>query len=807
MKMETRKNLRICVFAFVVVVCWLQVGLGEPMGTAFTYQGRLIDSNDVADGLYDLSFRLYDANVGGDKVGVDVNTPDVDVIDGYFTVELDFGGGVFDGNAVWLDIAVRAGAYEDPNRYISLSPRQEVTPTPYALHTYGLTVVGDNTFIGKDAGISNTTGYYNTFSGYEAGISNTEGYGNTFSGYHAGFKNTTGNRNTFSGIQAGNYNTTGQCNTFSGCMAGYKNKTGYNNTFSGYQAGQWNTEGYGNTFSGYKAGNKNTTGNNNTFSGYQAGLSNTEGNGNTFSGCMAGYSNTTGYGNTFSGYQAGQWNTEGGGNTFSGYQAGFNNTGYSNTFSGYQAGLNNTTGSYNTFSGYYAGHSNTTGSYNTFSGNEAGYSNTTGHSNTFSGYLAGHYNTEGHSNTFLGRSAGYCNTEGNYNTFLGRIAGYSNTTGSYNTISGYRAGSSNTEGHSNTFSGYYAGQSNTKGSYNTFSGYRAGYANAEGSSNTFLGSAAGHDNTTGSHNTFSGFHAGRSNTEGYNNIFLGSYAGYSNDTGHNNVFIGYRAGYSETGSNKLYIANSEVDPPLIYGDFSTGYVGIGTEDPKKKLHVEGDVYIDGHVSMDALDSGDAHFYVNNRMTGGNKYNGIKVDHEGGGYAGRFICPINDYPGVGVKGYGRASGGWHTGSPDIAEWIKVSDPVISAADVLVIDQDNSQSLRKSDSSYSTLAAGIVSTNPGFIAGYYLEDKKEMLDLRREDMEKAGYRMLALAGRVPCNVSAENGPIEIGDLLTTSATPGHAMKVTDKMRAMGAIVGKALEPLRSDKGQIMVLVTLQ
>jgi hypothetical protein len=66
-------------------------------------------------------------------------------------------------------------------------------------------------------------------------------------------------------------------------------------------------------------------------------------------------------------------------------------------------------------------------------------------------------------------------------------------------------------------------------------------------------------------------------------------------------------------------------------------------------------------------------------------------------------------------------------------------------------------------------------------------------------------LALVGRVRVKVSAENGPITVGDLLTTSSTPGHAMKATEPKR--GTILGKALGELESDTGMIDVLVMLQ
>jgi hypothetical protein len=62
-------------------------------------------------------------------------------------------------------------------------------------------------------------------------------------------------------------------------------------------------------------------------------------------------------------------------------------------------------------------------------------------------------------------------------------------------------------------------------------------------------------------------------------------------------------------------------------------------------------------------------------------------------------------------------------------------------------------------------------------------------------------------VPCKVTAKNEPVVAGDLLVTSSTPGHAMKGTDHGRMLGAVVGKALEPLRKGTCVIQVLVTLQ
>jgi hypothetical protein len=141
--MKNVKILTILILVFWLMIFIAQVSRAETMGTAFTYQGRLIDANKPADGLYDLQFKLCDANVGGNKMGNDVNLADVNIINGYFTVQLDFGSNVFNGNACWLEIGVRPGELEDPNVYTSLSPRQKITPTPYALQTRGIFV--DNT--------------------------------------------------------------------------------------------------------------------------------------------------------------------------------------------------------------------------------------------------------------------------------------------------------------------------------------------------------------------------------------------------------------------------------------------------------------------------------------------------------------------------------------------------------------------------------------------------------------------------------------------------------------------------------------
>ena len=106
-----------------------------PVGATFTYQGRLTDGGGPANGSYDFQFKLYDAASGGAWVGT-IPKDDVTVTDGLFMVELDFGSGVFTGDARYLEIGVRPGA--STGAYTTLTPRQALTPAPYALALPGL---------------------------------------------------------------------------------------------------------------------------------------------------------------------------------------------------------------------------------------------------------------------------------------------------------------------------------------------------------------------------------------------------------------------------------------------------------------------------------------------------------------------------------------------------------------------------------------------------------------------------------------------------------------------------------------------
>src|SRR5216683_5592646 len=132
--------------------------------------------------------------------------------------------------------------------------------------------------------------------------------------------------------------------------------------------------------------------------------------------------------------------------------------------------------------------------------------------------------------------------------------------------------------------------------------------------------------------------------------------------------------------------------------------------------------------------------------------------------------------------------------DCAEDFDVADKVAAGA-VVVIDEQGA--VRECRKAYDKKVAGVISG-----AGAY--KPAIVLDKQQAESNRAP---VALVGKVYCQVDAQYAPIEVGDLLSTSPTPGHAMRADDPVRAFGAVIGKALRSLEAGQGLIPILVALQ
>ncbi len=223
---------------------------------------------------------------------------------------------------------------------------------------------------------------------------------------------------------------------------------------------------------------------------------------------------------------------------------------------------------------------------------------------------------------------------------------------------------------------------------------------------------------------------------------------------------------------------------------NNGFVGINTTAPSQRLEVNGQyAQIDGGSADDGNGAIDAYI--------------------GGSGSGSDVQVGSMNPNITAVGFwNNASQAWMhigcssitiNGGSDLAEPFKISQSQeeVPQGAVVVIDKKNPGQLKMSDQPYDRRVAGVVSGANGINPG---------IQMQQQGLQDGG-KNVALTGRVYVLADASNGPIEPGDLLTTSSAPGRAMKVTDNTRAQGAILGKAMTGLSEGKGMVLVLVTLQ
>jgi hypothetical protein len=254
---------------------------------------------------------------------------------------------------------------------------------------------------------------------------------------------------------------------------------------------------------------------------------------------------------------------------------------------------------------------------------------------------------------------------------------------------------------------------------------------------------------------------------------------------------------------------------------TNGYVGLGTPTPSAPLHVrdsgenhqppalpsfppvllylERDIATGGDAAMAIQSStkatgGTSRIYLGNSdewdstLISGGSGNLIFYARNGGG----TLLEVARMAGNGTLTAGNIAAKYQ----DVAEWVPSSEE-LTPGTVVVLNPDHNNQVMPSSRAYDTAVAGVVSATPGIVLGEEAKNKEKV----------------ATTGRVHVRVDASKMPIRIGDLLVTSDRAGVAMrsepvKVSGiEMHRPGTIIGKALEPLSSGEGEILVLLSLQ
>ncbi len=260
---------------------------------------------------------------------------------------------------------------------------------------------------------------------------------------------------------------------------------------------------------------------------------------------------------------------------------------------------------------------------------------------------------------------------------------------------------------------------------------------------------------------------------------------------------------------------------------SNGNVGIGTTDPGASLEVKGNSSLNvpqlkltesaaDFARLTFANTENARFWTIAGLTENEPIDGFAEDnlnffhstagnglsiHVGSvGMAWVGIGTTNPQARLDVRGRTRTDVLQITGGSDLSEQFDIASGTHEAkpGTVVCIDPTNPGQLAVCNSAYDRTVAGVISGAGGVKPGMLMGQRGSVAD---------GEYPVALTGRVYVWVDASNGPIQPGDLLTTSDSPGHAMKVLDYGKAQGAIIGKAMTPLNEGKGLVLVLVTLQ
>ena len=800
-------------------------GAAVAQSTAFTYQGQLNDGGTSANGSYDISFAAYDASINGNLASVIVTNVAVAVSNGVFTTTVDFGNGVFTGSDLWLEIAVSTNAAD---AFSTIAPRQLFTPVPYALYA---TVSGTANTVASSTVAApqlNTAG--NPASGQVLGYNGAQlVWQDPVVGGSSGGWALTGNLGTSSGInflgtsdnqpmiiKAGGVRAlrlepdatgSGAPNVIGGSPANYVSNNVVGATIGGGGAVNY----FGATYSNTVAASFATIG---------GGVRNIAGGaeslvGGGYQNLAAGYISTIA-GGAYNRAYGSEATVAGGAYNVATNDQAFVGGGYNNTASGSQSFVGS--GYQNVSRGYISAIAG--GAYNQASGSEASvgggaYNLATNDQTTVAG---------GYQNTAFGLQAtiggGYQNAASGDTSFigggLGNIASGNDQVSDVEFFLGnpfffFFSGSSTVSGgHANTASASCAivpgGAFNTAaGDCSLAAGFHANalhagsFVWADDSSSTAFSSTANNQFLL---RAIGGVGIGTAQTppgglrvaSGGLAVTGGSSPNYPGAAG---VFIEKAAGvgavfaYDYTNHGPLSLALNSPG----------GNVGVGILSPQAKFHVFDSASVSDRIETSGgvnawsrMEFANANGQWNVGTSRG--YNGDQLYFNRNGVSGNALAlqPSGDAT---FSANVSVCSLTVRGGCDVAEPFATTGPEMEKGSVVVIDPAHPGQLKLSNQPYDTRVAGVVSGANGINPG---------IALHQEGVLEGGQNV-ALSGRVYVLADTTSGPIQPGDMLTTSTQAGHAMKVSDHARAQGAIIGKAMTGLLEGKGMVLVLVSLQ
>ncbi len=738
-------NTRLCSLLLALLSILSSQLTAAPLGTAFTYQGKLSHSGGAATGLYDFSFTVWSDLGAGTQQGGTVNINAIGVTNGLFTATLDFGA-VFDGNSRWLAIAVKTNGAAT---HSSLSPRQLISPTAYALYT-------------PKAGASVTAGVATTANAVvDSGITSPA------IAPQQVVKSLNGLKDAVTLAAGANVTLATNGNTLT--MA----------------SPTWNLRGN----SGTSAVNDFLGTTDNQAMEFRAGgsrilrLEPPQGamdGPNVLGGYSGNSAGTNVVGATIAGGGAAPFILPGPPIT----RIYFNNKveGHYGSIGG---GLQNAVqGEKGVIGG---GVGNTIASAGTLAVIPGGDFNTANGANSFA---AGHRAKANHNGSFVWADttdADFGSTANNQ--FLVRANGGVGI----NKPNPATALDVNGTISATSFSGSGSGLS--------------GIGTVSLTDNSV--NAAKLANDTGSLFKVSG---GKMSANGTSvSLFVDEYLNDKDVRFRTDALHGlgwYGAGKLFAGNNVNGPALYGNGGGVLGTAGSVQKVALSWDD-SQTVRIPGLLSIAGNARMNDRDillrgGSDSNHGIGWRSS----FASVNVDGPVVyGWSGGALGSISTGEQIALRwdngGNVLVSGTTTTkaltilGGADLAEPFPMASESIAKGSVVVIDDAHAGQLRLSDRAYDTRVAGVVSGANGVNPGITLSQQGVL----------EGGQHVALSGRVYVQADASDGPIKPGDLLTTSGVAGHAMKAADSSRAQGAILGKAMSGLPAGRGMVLVLVTLQ